>query len=129
MAAGTVHVQVDGSGFSCLCAGCSRAVSQGVQDKVERDAVPAPLNQQATAAPATNNSAHHEAEHVITYPSRLIYYLNQDLESAYHDLDTRVKNQAAEGQVSQNRGGMGRELFGCMLCGQGKVLHPYYGMG
>lgn len=105
MAAGSVRMQVDGSGFLCLCGGCSRAVSQGVQDKVERDAVPTPLKQQATAAPATNNSAHHAAEHVITYPSRLIYYLNQDFESAYHDLDTRVKNQATEGQVSQNRGG------------------------
>uniref|UniRef100_A0AAY4AV34 ADAM metallopeptidase domain 23a n=1 Tax=Denticeps clupeoides TaxID=299321 RepID=A0AAY4AV34_9TELE len=28
------------------------------------------------------------------YPSRLIYYLNEELESADHDLDTRVRNQA-----------------------------------
>uniref|UniRef100_A0A7N5ZUJ0 ADAM metallopeptidase domain 23a n=1 Tax=Anabas testudineus TaxID=64144 RepID=A0A7N5ZUJ0_ANATE len=33
-------------------------------------------------------------EHAIAYPSRLIYYLNEDSESTYHDLDTRVKNQA-----------------------------------
>uniref|UniRef100_A0A8C7HHL4 ADAM metallopeptidase domain 23 n=1 Tax=Oncorhynchus kisutch TaxID=8019 RepID=A0A8C7HHL4_ONCKI len=32
--------------------------------------------------------------HVITYPSRLIYYLNEDSESTYHDLDTRARSQA-----------------------------------
>uniref|UniRef100_A0AAR2LF34 ADAM metallopeptidase domain 23a n=1 Tax=Pygocentrus nattereri TaxID=42514 RepID=A0AAR2LF34_PYGNA len=30
----------------------------------------------------------------ITYPSRLIYYLNEEAESAHHDLDTRARNQA-----------------------------------
>lgn len=89
-------------GFSCLCCECSHAVSQGVEDKVERDAVPALLKQQATAAPTADNSTHHAGEHVIIYPSRLIYYLNKDSESTYHDLDTRVKNQAAKGQVSQS---------------------------
>lgn len=64
------------------------------------------LEQQATAAPATDNSTHHAVEHVIIYPSRLIYYLNRDSESAHHDLDTRVKNQAAEDQVSENQSGM-----------------------
>lgn len=88
-------------GFSCLSAGNSLAVSGGAEDKVERNAVPAPLKQQATAAPAIDNTTHHAVEHVITYPSRLIYYLNEDLESTYHDLDTRTKNQAAEGQVRQ----------------------------
>uniref|UniRef100_A0A3Q3X6R7 Uncharacterized protein n=1 Tax=Mola mola TaxID=94237 RepID=A0A3Q3X6R7_MOLML len=33
------------------------------------------------------------------YPSRLIYYLNKDAESAHHDLDTRVKNQPVDGQA------------------------------
>uniref|UniRef100_A0A7N6BUY5 ADAM metallopeptidase domain 23a n=1 Tax=Anabas testudineus TaxID=64144 RepID=A0A7N6BUY5_ANATE len=56
--------------------------------------VPALLKQQATAAPATDNTIHHAVEHAIAYPSRLIYYLNEDSESTYHDLDTRVKNQA-----------------------------------
>lgn len=79
-----------------ICAdGCSLAVSQGVEDKDERDAA---QKQQATAAPAV--------EHVTTYPSRLIYYLNKDSESAHHDLDTRAKNQAKEGQV---RHYLGRE--------------------
>lgn len=89
------------SGFSCLCGGDFLAVSPGAEDKVERDAVPPLLEQQATAAPATDNTTHHAVEHVITYPSRLIYYLNEDSESTYHDLDTRAKNQATEGQVSQ----------------------------
>lgn len=73
-------------------------VSQGVEDKVERDAVLTLLKQQATAAPASDNTTQHAAEHVITYPSRLIFYLNEDAESAYHDLDTKAKNQATEGQ-------------------------------
>ncbi|CAM9333374.1 unnamed protein product, partial [Lampetra planeri] len=70
------------------------SASHGAEDKVERDAVPALLKQQATAAPGSDNTTHSAAEHVITYPSRLIYYLNEDSESTYHDLDTRAKNQA-----------------------------------
>ncbi|XP_076848732.1 disintegrin and metalloproteinase domain-containing protein 23 isoform X1 [Brachyhypopomus gauderio] len=34
----------------------------------------------------------------VTYPSRLIYYLNEESESAYHDLGTRARNQATEVQ-------------------------------
>uniref|UniRef100_A0A3Q0SQY1 ADAM metallopeptidase domain 23 n=1 Tax=Amphilophus citrinellus TaxID=61819 RepID=A0A3Q0SQY1_AMPCI len=65
------------------------------------DAVSALLKQQATAAPTTDNTTHHAVEHVITYPSRLIYYLNEDSESTYHDLNTYVKNQAVHlAQVS-----------------------------
>uniref|UniRef100_A0A3Q1GXM2 ADAM metallopeptidase domain 23 n=1 Tax=Acanthochromis polyacanthus TaxID=80966 RepID=A0A3Q1GXM2_9TELE len=75
------------------------SVSQGVEDKVERDAVAVLLKQQATAAPASDNITHHAVEHVITYPSRLIYYLNEDSESTYHDLNTRAKNQPTEGQA------------------------------
>ncbi|XP_068560865.1 disintegrin and metalloproteinase domain-containing protein 23 isoform X1 [Cebidichthys violaceus] len=94
-----LHPSLASSGISCLCGGNCLAVSQGIGDKVERDAVPALLKQQATAAPATDNTTHHAVEHVITYPSRLIYYLNEDSESTYHDLDTRAKNQATEGQA------------------------------
>uniref|UniRef100_A0A669B9U6 ADAM metallopeptidase domain 23 n=1 Tax=Oreochromis niloticus TaxID=8128 RepID=A0A669B9U6_ORENI len=66
-----------------------------------RDAVSALLKQQATAAPTTDNTTHHAVEHVITYPSRLIYYLNEDSESTYHDLNTHAKNQAVHlAQVS-----------------------------
>ncbi|XP_037645477.1 disintegrin and metalloproteinase domain-containing protein 23 isoform X1 [Sebastes umbrosus] len=94
-----LHPSLASSGFSCLCGGNCLADSQGVGDKVERDAVPALLKQQATAAPATDNTTHHAVEHAIAYPSRLIYYLNEDSESTYHDLDTRAKNQATEGQA------------------------------
>ncbi|XP_029112644.1 disintegrin and metalloproteinase domain-containing protein 23-like isoform X4 [Scleropages formosus] len=38
-------------------------------------------------------------QHEITYPSRLIYYLNEDSESTYHDLDTRTRSQGADSQV------------------------------
>ncbi|XP_023192607.1 disintegrin and metalloproteinase domain-containing protein 23 isoform X2 [Xiphophorus maculatus] len=75
------------------------SASQGVEDKVERDAVSALLKQQATAAPATDNTTHHAAEHAITYPSRLIYYLNEDSESTHHDLNTHAKNQATADQT------------------------------
>ncbi len=110
-----VRVHVHRSGFSCVCGEYCLAVSQGVEDKVERDAVPALLKQQATAAPATDNSTHHAVEHVITYPSRLIYYLNEDSESTYHDLDTRAKNQASDDQVSQHHGWMDTEGEGFIL--------------
>ncbi|TNN02984.1 hypothetical protein fugu_000013 [Takifugu bimaculatus] len=72
------------------------SVSQGVEDKDERDAA---QKQQATAAHAADNSTHHAVEHVTAYPSRLIYYLNKDSESTHHDLGTRAKNQAKEGQA------------------------------
>ncbi|KAM8858358.1 disintegrin and metalloproteinase domain-containing protein 23 isoform 3-T3 [Synchiropus picturatus] len=63
------------------------------EDKVERE-------QQATAAaPSTDNTSQHAVEHVITYPSRLIYYLNEDAESTYHDLDTRAKSPAPQQQA------------------------------
>uniref|UniRef100_A0A3B3Y9D2 ADAM metallopeptidase domain 23a n=1 Tax=Poecilia mexicana TaxID=48701 RepID=A0A3B3Y9D2_9TELE len=77
-----------------MCYFRSNPASQGVEDKVERDAASALLKQQATAAPATDNTTHHAAEHAITYPSRLIYYLNEDSESTHHDLNTHAKNQA-----------------------------------
>uniref|UniRef100_A0A3P9MM73 ADAM metallopeptidase domain 23a n=1 Tax=Oryzias latipes TaxID=8090 RepID=A0A3P9MM73_ORYLA len=79
--------------------GNSFADFQGVKDKVERDAVLALLKQQVTAAPATSNATQHAVEHTITYPSRLIYYLNEDSESTYHDLNTQTRNQATEGQT------------------------------
>lgn len=75
------------------------SVSQGVEDKVEGDAVRALLKQQATAAPATDNATRHAVENVITYPSRLVYYLNEDSERTYHDLDTRARNQAKQDQA------------------------------
>uniref|UniRef100_A0A674DAG7 ADAM metallopeptidase domain 23 n=1 Tax=Salmo trutta TaxID=8032 RepID=A0A674DAG7_SALTR len=73
----------------------SSALSQGGENEVvERDAEPLLLEREETAAAATDNTSHRAAEHVITYPSRLIYYLKEDSESTYHDLDTRTRNQA-----------------------------------
>lgn len=64
----------------------------------------APLWQDATAAPETksngNATSGQDKEVAITYPSRLVYYVNDEAESTYHDLDTRSRNQATEGQVS-----------------------------
>lgn len=54
----------------------------------------------AAAAPGNSTGRKSEEREVtVTYPSRLIYYLNEDLESTYHDLDTRARNQAGDGQV------------------------------
>lgn len=100
------------------------AVSGGVEDKVERDAAPALLKQQATAAPATDNTTQHAVQHVLTYPSRLIYYLNEDSESTYHDLDTRMKHQATEGQVSQRRRDVWRSHCGCSQYTVARVSGP-----
>ncbi|MED6271965.1 hypothetical protein CHARACLAT_025498 [Characodon lateralis] len=89
------------------------SATHGVEDKVERDAVSALLKQQATAAPATDNTTHHAAEHAITYPSRLIYYLNEDSESTHHDLNTWAKNQAAADQtVHLSQASFQLEAFG-----------------
>uniref|UniRef100_A0A3Q3RTY8 ADAM metallopeptidase domain 23 n=1 Tax=Mastacembelus armatus TaxID=205130 RepID=A0A3Q3RTY8_9TELE len=85
--------------------------------------VPALLKQQATAASATDNTTHYAVEHVITYPSRLIYYLNEESESTYHDLDTRVKHQATEGQaVHLAQASFQLEAFGSRFGGE----HCYY---
>ncbi|XP_069052484.1 disintegrin and metalloproteinase domain-containing protein 23 isoform X3 [Lepisosteus oculatus] len=48
--------------------------------------------------PNSVNRTHHSGEVEITYPSRLIYYLNEDSESTYHDLDTRARNQLKQSQ-------------------------------
>ncbi|XP_028832497.1 disintegrin and metalloproteinase domain-containing protein 23 isoform X1 [Denticeps clupeoides] len=54
---------------------------------------------QFASASTVSPAAEDELRQVTTvYPSRLIYYLNEELESADHDLDTRVRNQAVPGQ-------------------------------
>uniref|UniRef100_A0A8C2AKV4 ADAM metallopeptidase domain 23a n=1 Tax=Cyprinus carpio TaxID=7962 RepID=A0A8C2AKV4_CYPCA len=49
----------------------------------------------ATAAALGNSTGRKTGEHevTITYPFRLIYYLNEESESTYHDLDTRARSQ------------------------------------
>lgn len=58
------------------------------------------VEQDATAPPSTNNRSTQEAEHTIAYPSRLIYYLNEESESTYHNLNTQAKIPGQQGQVS-----------------------------
>lgn len=50
----------------------------------------------------------------MVYPSRLIYYLNRDSESPHHDLDTRVRNQAADNQVKFAATGQSTVMFVCV---------------
>ncbi|XP_066543708.1 disintegrin and metalloproteinase domain-containing protein 23 isoform X4 [Amia ocellicauda] len=57
----------------------------------------APLGDDAEV-PYSINRTNHSINVEITYPSRLIYYLNEDSESTYHDLDTRAKNQLKQSQ-------------------------------
>ncbi|KAI1899140.1 hypothetical protein AGOR_G00058470 [Albula goreensis] len=65
------------------------------------DAVSPAPGRDAAAAPDGDNQTHSAgaAQREITYPSRLIYYLNEDSESTYHDLDTRARNQISDNQV------------------------------
>lgn len=58
------------------------------------------VEQDATAPSSTHNGSTKEAEHTITYPSRLIYYLNEQSESTYHNLNTQAKIPGQQGQVS-----------------------------
>lgn len=72
-----------------------------MKNEVVNERGAATLWRDATAASGTKNaSSGQDKEVAITYPSRLVYYVNDEAESAYHDLDTRARNQAAEGQVS-----------------------------
>ncbi|XP_041935038.1 disintegrin and metalloproteinase domain-containing protein 23 isoform X1 [Alosa sapidissima] len=50
----------------------------------------------ASALDSANSTREGPAQGVtITYPARLIYYLNKESESTNHDLDTRARNQIA----------------------------------
>lgn len=75
-----------------------------VENEVVTERGSATLWQDATTAPETksneNVTSRQEKEVAITYPSRLVYYVNEEAESTCHDLDTRARNQATEGQVS-----------------------------
>lgn len=64
-----------------------------------RDAVSVRVEQDATAPPSKHNGSTQEAEHTITYPSRLIYYMNEESESTYHNLNTQAKIPGQQGKV------------------------------
>ncbi|XP_026768415.1 disintegrin and metalloproteinase domain-containing protein 23 isoform X2 [Pangasianodon hypophthalmus] len=70
-----------------------------VENESVGEAVSVRVEQDATAPPSTHNGSTQEAEHTITYPSRLIYYLNEESESTYHNLNTQAKIPGQQGQV------------------------------
>ncbi|KAK3557215.1 hypothetical protein QTP70_026128 [Hemibagrus guttatus] len=73
------------------------------ENEVVNERGSATLWQDATTAPETksneNVTSRQEKKVAITYPSRLVYYVNEEAESTYHDLDTHARNQATEGQA------------------------------
>lgn len=71
-----------------------------VEHESAGDAVSVRVEQDATAPSSTHNGSTREAEHTITYPSRLIYYLNEESESTYHNLNTQAKIPGQQGQVT-----------------------------
>ncbi|XP_035266973.1 disintegrin and metalloproteinase domain-containing protein 23-like isoform X4 [Anguilla anguilla] len=79
--------------------GLASNVYTEIENEAVRDAVSADLEVDTASAPDSDNVTRRTAEHEITYPSRLIYYLNEDSESTYHDLDTRTRNQVTGNQA------------------------------
>ncbi|KAL2102779.1 hypothetical protein ACEWY4_001947 [Coilia grayii] len=59
-----------------------------------------PWRESTVSAPDSANSSRQRLEQgvTITYPARLIYYLNEESESTHHDLDTRARNQVSQDQ-------------------------------
>ncbi|KAI4883840.1 hypothetical protein NFI96_002593 [Prochilodus magdalenae] len=70
-----------------------------VENEPDGDAVSVRVEQDATAPAHTQNGRGQEVEHTVTYPSRLIYYLNEDSESTYHNLNTWAKTPGQQGQA------------------------------
>ncbi|KAK1789771.1 hypothetical protein P4O66_014920 [Electrophorus voltai] len=86
--------------FFALCTWVCDGVCLSVENESGRAAVPVWVEPDATAPSHTWNGSAPEVEHAITYPSRLIYYLNEDSESTYHNLNTQAKTPGQQGQVS-----------------------------
>ncbi|KAL6484650.1 hypothetical protein MHYP_G00066950 [Metynnis hypsauchen] len=86
---------------SVLVSGLRSSISTTslVENEPSGDAVSVRVEQDATAPAHTQNGSGQEVEHTITYPSRLIYYLNEDSESTYHNLNTWAKTPGQQGQV------------------------------
>lgn len=90
-----------------------------LESKPSREAVSLVLQQGDTADRQTHNaSALQETEHTLTYPSRLIYYLNEASESTFHDLNTHAKTSDQHGQVS---------LTSQLMCMDPDTLEAEYG--
>ncbi|KAK7153618.1 hypothetical protein R3I94_007113 [Phoxinus phoxinus] len=63
------------------------SASAVLEAEIPREAV----SDDTTAGQTHNASVPQESQRTLTYPSRLIYYLNEASESTYHDLNTRSK--------------------------------------
>lgn len=83
-----------------MCLAVSPAVEDEALDELGLQRTQQDASASADAKSNANSTSGQEQEATITYPSRLVYFVNEEEESAYHDLDTRAHNQAAEGQVS-----------------------------
>lgn len=57
------------------------------------------LEQQDDSAARQTHDDSGLREQTLTYPSRLIYYLNEASESTFHDLNTRARTPDPNGQV------------------------------
>ncbi|MGH0121950.1 UNVERIFIED_CONTAM: hypothetical protein FKN15_077431 [Acipenser sinensis] len=72
--------------------------SSWLENDTVRDAVLTPAVGDGADAYNSSNSSKHTVEREITFPSRLIYYRNEDSESTYHNLNTRARNQQKQNQ-------------------------------
>ncbi|XP_062861453.1 disintegrin and metalloproteinase domain-containing protein 23 isoform X2 [Trichomycterus rosablanca] len=78
---------------------CSVSPVSQVENKTGEDAGSVRVEQHVTAPVRTHNESAPEVEHTITYPSRLIYYLNEESESTYHNLNTQAKTPGVQDQT------------------------------
>ncbi|KAL1268296.1 hypothetical protein QQF64_033659 [Cirrhinus molitorella] len=90
--------------LACILASCLQqsvaSASAVLEAEIPGEAVSLLLQKDDAAARQTHNaSGPQESERTLTYPSRLIYYLNEASESTYHDLNTRAKIPDPHGQV------------------------------
>uniref|UniRef100_A0A673HBV1 Disintegrin and metalloproteinase domain-containing protein 23-like n=1 Tax=Sinocyclocheilus rhinocerous TaxID=307959 RepID=A0A673HBV1_9TELE len=86
---------IDTSNRPAVCA-CVLSV---LEAEIPGEAVSLLLQKDDAAAGQKHNaSGPQESERTLTYPSRLIYYLNEAAESTYHDLNTRAKIPDPHGQ-------------------------------
>nr|XP_014339570.1 PREDICTED: adhesion G protein-coupled receptor B3-like [Latimeria chalumnae] len=85
--------------LSSLQPAAPTSVSALQRIKTAEDAVTA--SDKAGAASKNNNSSSssNAMQEEITWPSRLIFYINRDSETPHHVLDTRVKNQQKQDQA------------------------------
>ncbi|XP_039613796.1 disintegrin and metalloproteinase domain-containing protein 23 isoform X1 [Polypterus senegalus] len=58
-----------------------------------------PPTEEGAAAADLRNKSEAGIPQEITFPSRLVYYLNEDSESSNHNLNTQARNQRKQGQA------------------------------